>query len=68
MFALFGLFTAVAPSLLVDVLHENSHALAGVVVFAVFGASAVAQILLNRASRRTQVGLGSRRCSSESRW
>ena len=57
-FALFGLFTAVAPSLLVDVLHDNSHALAGVVVFAVFGASAVAQVLLNRASRRTQVGLG----------
>jgi MFS family permease len=57
-FAVFGMFTAVAATLLVDILHDNSHAVAGVVVFAVFGASAVAQILLNRTSRRAQIGLG----------
>jgi MFS family permease len=57
-FALFGLFTSVAPSLLADLLHDDSHAVAGVVAFAVFGASAVAQVLFGRASRRAQVGLG----------
>lgn len=57
-FALFGVFTSVAPSLLAGVLHNHSHAVAGVVAFAVFGAAAVAQILFGRASRRAQVGLG----------
>lgn len=57
-FALFGLFTSVAPSLLADLLHNGSHAVAGVVAFAVFGAAAGAQILFGRASRRGQVGLG----------
>lgn len=57
-FALFGLFTSVAPSLLADLLHNSSHAVAGVVAFAVFGASALAQILFGRASRRGQAGLG----------
>ncbi|HEY1819077.1 MAG TPA: MFS transporter [Trebonia sp.] len=58
LFALFGLFTSVAPSLLADLLHNDSHAVAGAVSFAVFGASAVAQILFGRASRRTQISLG----------
>ena len=57
-FALFGVFTSVAPSLLADVLHNHSHAVAGVVAFAVFGAAALAQILFGKASRRAQVGLG----------
>lgn len=57
-FALFGLFTSVAPSLLADLLHNGSHAVAGVVAFAVFGAAAGAQILFGRTSRRGQVGLG----------
>jgi MFS family permease len=57
-FALFGLFTSVAPSLLADLLHNSSHAVAGVVAFAVFGAAAGAQILFGRTSRRGQVGLG----------
>ncbi|MGH3281927.1 MAG: MFS transporter [Trebonia sp.] len=57
-FALFGLFTSVAPSLLADLLHNGSHAVAGVVAFAVFGAAAGAQILFGRFSRRAQAGLG----------
>ena len=57
-FALFGVFTSVAPSLLADVLHNDSHAVAGAVAFAVFGAGAAAQIVLSRAARRTQAGLG----------
>jgi MFS family permease len=58
LFALFGVFTSVAPSLLADLLHNNSHAVAGAVSFAVFGAAAVAQVIFGRASRRSQVTLG----------
>jgi len=58
LFALFGIFTSVAPSLIAGLLHDSSHAIAGVTAFAVFGASAAAQILFSRASRRRQVGLG----------
>lgn len=57
-FALFGVFTSVAPSLLAGVLHNQSHAIAGVVAFAVFGAAAAAQVLFGRVARHTQVGLG----------
>ena len=58
LFALFGVFTSVAPTLLADLLHDNSHAVAGVVSFAVFGAAAAAQVVFGRASRRSQVTLG----------
>jgi DNA-binding transcriptional LysR family regulator/MFS family permease len=58
LFALFGIFTSVAPSVIAGLLHNPSHAVAGVVSFAVFGASAGAQILFTRASRRFQVGTG----------
>ena len=57
-FALFGLFTSVAPSLLADLLHNDSHAAAGVIAFAVFGAAALAQIVFGRISRGYQVGFG----------
>ena len=57
-FALFGVFTSVAPSLLAGVLHNDSHAVAGAVAFAVFGAGAAAQLVLSRAARRTQAALG----------
>jgi MFS family permease len=57
-FALFGVFTSVAPSLLADLLHNHSHAVAGVVAFAVFGAAAAAQLIFGRTGRRAQVVLG----------
>jgi MFS family permease len=57
-FALFGLFTSVAPSLLAGLLHNGSHALAGVVAFAVFGAAALAQVVFGRLPRHAQAGLG----------
>jgi MFS family permease len=57
-FALFGLFTSVAPTLLADLLHNRSHAVAGVMAFAVFGAAALAQVVVGRAARRYQVGAG----------
>ena len=47
-FAVFGLFNSLAPSFLAGPLHQGSHALAGVVACAVFGAAAVSQILLAR--------------------
>ena len=50
--------TSVAPSLLADLLHNHSHAVAGVVAFAVFGAAAAAQLIFGRAGRRAQVALG----------
>jgi MFS family permease len=57
-FALFGVFTSVAPSLLANVLHNDSHAVAGAIAFAVFGAAALAQILFGQVARRLQVGAG----------
>jgi MFS family permease len=46
-FAVLGLFAAVAPSFLGQLLHEPSHALSGAIVFAVFGASALGQVTLS---------------------
>jgi MFS family permease len=47
-FAVLGLFAAVAPSFLLDLLHEPSHALSGAVVFTVFAASTLGQVTLAR--------------------
>jgi MFS family permease len=47
-FSLLGLFTALAPSFLGMVLHEHSHLVSGVVVFAIFGTAAVTQLVLGR--------------------
>jgi MFS family permease len=58
MFAVFGLFTSLAPSFLAGTLHERSHALAGLTAFAVFGAAALSQILLARLPLRRLLGLG----------
>ncbi|GHF67104.1 MFS family permease [Amycolatopsis bartoniae] len=57
-FAVFGLFTSLAPAFVATVLHQHSHALAGLVSFAVFAAAAGAQILLARAGLRRQLGIG----------
>ncbi|MGB9185412.1 MAG: MFS transporter [Solirubrobacteraceae bacterium] len=47
-FAVFGVFNSLAPSFLAGTLHEQSHAIAGVVAFAAFAAGAMAQILGTR--------------------
>jgi MFS family permease len=57
-FSVFGLFTSLAPTFLAGTLHQRSHALAGAVTFAVFGAAALAQILLARARLGRQVASG----------
>ncbi|MFJ3672934.1 MFS transporter [Streptomyces sp. NPDC090106] len=43
-FAVFGLFTSLAPGFVGGTLHHPSRALAGLIVFVVFGAAAAAQV------------------------
>jgi hypothetical protein len=59
-FALFGLFTSLAPGFLAGTLHEGSHALAGLTTFVVFGAAALAQVAASRTTvhRQLDIGLG----------
>ena len=57
-FALLGLFTSLAPGFIAGTLHDPSHALAGTATFAVFGAAAVAQVVLARAGLRRQLAIG----------
>jgi hypothetical protein len=57
-FALFGLFTSLAPSILSGTLHQNSHALAGATTFVVFGTAALGQTLLARAGLLRQLRAG----------
>jgi len=58
-FAVFGLFTSIAPGFVASTLHHPSRALAGGIVFAVFGGAALAQTLTSRlpAPARTALGL-----------
>lgn len=57
--AVFGLFTSLVPGFVGGTLHHPSRALAGLIVFAVFGAAATAQTLSGRLGDRTRriVGL-----------
>jgi MFS family permease len=57
-FAVLGLFTAVAPAFLGRVLGLPSHALTGVVVFAVFAASLGGQLGLERLPERVALPAG----------
>jgi MFS family permease len=57
-FAVFGLFTSLAPAVLTGLLHHSSHALAGAVAFAPFAAGAALQVLLVRARPATLLGIG----------
>jgi len=59
-FSLLGLFAALAPTFLGNVLHENSHAVQGGVVFLLLAVGTVTQLLLSRFnSRRVMLaGLG----------
>lgn len=57
-FAVFGLFTSLAPGFVAITLHHPSHLLAGVVPFMTFGAAAVAQTATGRLGNRAQIPLG----------
>jgi len=57
-FAIFGLFTSLAPGFVAGTLHEPSRLLAGVIVFVVFGAAALAQTAANRIGPGVRLALG----------
>jgi MFS family permease len=57
-FAIFGLFTSLAPTFLAGTLHHTSRLLAGVVTFAVFIAGAASQVVFVQLSRTRQLQLG----------
>ena len=54
-FALFGLFTSLAPVLLSTLFHAGSRIVAGLAVFLVFGSAAAAQVPLHRLAARRQL-------------
>jgi hypothetical protein len=56
-FAIFGLFTSLAPSFIAGTLHEPSRLVAGAVSFAVFAAAALAQLLTARLAAVAQLRL-----------
>lgn len=56
--ALLGLFTALAPSLLGDVLNVASRSVGGLIVFSLFALSTLTQIALGRVSSRSSLRLG----------
>jgi len=53
-FAVFGVFTSVAPSFVATMLEQPSRAISGLVVFAVFGAAAIAQTATSRLGLKTR--------------
>ncbi|AYG04519.1 MFS transporter [Gryllotalpicola protaetiae] len=57
-FSVFGFFTALTASIVIGLLHIQSHLVAGVVVFAVMGASAVSQFVFARVERTQKLRLG----------
>jgi hypothetical protein len=54
-FAIFGLFTSLAPTFIAGTLHEPSRLVAGTVSFAVFAAAAVAQVVTARLAALLQL-------------
>jgi MFS family permease len=57
-FAVYGVFTSLAPSFLAGTLHQTSHAVAGAVAFTAFAAGAIAQIALSRVGLRATLRTG----------
>lgn len=63
-FALFGLFTSLAPTFLIDAFGQTSHLLAGATAFSVFASAAIAQVLLVRVALRTQLAVSIGCCAT----
>ena len=57
-FSVMGFFTALTASIVIGLLHMGGHLIAGVVAFAVTGASAVSQLATARLARRAKLQLG----------
>jgi Major Facilitator Superfamily len=53
-FAVFGLFSSLAPTFLVGTFGQPDHLLAGAAAFSVFAAAAIGQIALSSVRQRTQ--------------
>ena len=62
-FALLGLFTSLAPSILIGTFNEGDHLLAGATTFAVFGAAAAGQVLLARVKLARQLIIATVSCA-----
>jgi MFS family permease len=57
-FALMGVFTALAPSLIGGVLHVHNHAIGGLLVFALFAASTLTQLVFGPRTAATALRFG----------
>ncbi|HZA08817.1 MFS transporter [Mycobacterium sp.] len=57
-FAVLGLFTAVAPSFIHDVIGIDNHAVAGAMACSIFAASAVTQLLVGRLDPQRAMAVG----------
>lgn len=57
-FALMGLFTALAPSLIGGVLHVHNHAISGLLVFVLFAASTLTQLAFGPRSAASALRFG----------
>jgi MFS family permease len=57
-FAVLGLFTAVAPSFIAQIIGVGNHAIAGAIVCSIFAASALAQLTAERIPARRAVAVG----------
>ena len=62
-FAVFGLFTSLAPTFLLGTFHAGDHLLAGATAFSVFAAAAVGQILLSPLPLRSQLTIAAVACA-----
>jgi MFS family permease len=62
-FAVFGLFSSLVPTFLAGEFGQRDHLLAGVTVFAIFGASAAGQLALVSTALRTQLTIAVVACA-----
>jgi MFS family permease len=62
-FAVFGLFTSLAPTFLVTTFQQGDHLLAGATTFSVFAAAALGQLVLARVRLRTQLTVAVTGCA-----
>jgi predicted MFS family arabinose efflux permease len=57
-FAVFGLFTSLAPIVMTTLFHSGSRVMAGLAALLAFGSAAAAQIPLHRVAARRQLTIG----------
>lgn len=62
-FSLFGLFTSLAPTILIGTFGQHDHLLAGATAFSVFAAAAIGQVVLARVALRAQLAIAAVCCA-----